>query len=144
MQPGNPHLEAAPIGAAFFICTTLIPWGPTLSPEFFIASAAVLGLIGGLVTWLIKTSQSSGKALIELAICKSDVAKIQTEVQQLRDSKVEHSTLIAQVMTQLAKLDKIETLAASVAALTSSVASLAASVERLERKVDARREDGHA
>jgi len=141
VQPGNPHLEAAPIGAAFFICTTLIPWGPTLSPEFFIASAAVLGLIGGLVTWLIKTSQSSGKALIELAICKSDVAKIQTEVQQLRDSKVEHSTLIAQVMTQLAKLDKIETL---VAALTSSVASLAASVERLERKVDARREDGHA
>lgn len=111
-----------------------------MSPEFFIASAAVLSLIGGLVTWLIKTSSSTGKALVELAICKSDVEKLQTEVQQLRDSKVEHSTLIAQVMSQLAKLDKIETLAASVAALTSNVASLAASVERLERKVDARHE----
>ena len=66
---------------------------------------------------------------------------LQTEVQQLRDSKVEHSTLIAPAVSQLAKLDKIETLAASVAALTSSVASLAASVERLGRKVDARRED---
>jgi hypothetical protein len=48
------------------------------------------------------------------------------------------------VITQLAKLDKIENLAASVAALTSSVASLATSVERLERKVDARREAFHA
>jgi uncharacterized protein YoxC len=112
-----------------------------MTPELFIAIAAVATMVGGLVWWISKTSASAGKALLELAICKSDVAKIQTEVQQLRDSKVEHSTLIAQVMTHLSKLDKIETLAASVAALTSSVSSLAASVERLERKVDARRED---
>ena len=101
-----------------------------MTPEFVIATAAVLTLVGGLVWWLIKTSASSGKAIVELAICRSDVAKLQTEVQQLRDSKVEHSTMLTDIRSQLEKtnvqLSKIDALIASVAALT-------AIVERLER-----------
>lgn len=114
-----------------------------MTPEFWIASAAVVTFLGTLLVTVLRTGSSVGKALIELALCKNDVSKLQTETQQLRDAKVEHSTLIAQVMTQLMKLDKIEQLASSVAALTASVGALASSVERLERKVDARREDSH-
>lgn len=70
------------------------------------------------------------KLLVELGITRSDVVKLQSETQQLRDSKIEHSTMLTAINSELAKtnvqLSKIDALIASVAALT-------AIVERLER-----------
>jgi hypothetical protein len=47
----------------------------------------------GFVWWLMKISATRGKAIIELAICRAEVAKLRAEVQQFRDSKVEHSSI---------------------------------------------------
>lgn len=107
-----------------------------MTPEFFIAIAAVVTLVGGIVFWLVRTGSSVGKALVELGICRSDVAKLQTDTQQLRDQSVRYDERMTSINSQLSKLDKIDQLAASVAALTASVSALTAGVERLERRVD--------
>jgi septal ring factor EnvC (AmiA/AmiB activator) len=101
-----------------------------MTPEFWIALATVATLVGGLIVWLLITGSSVGKALVELGICKSDVAKLQTETQTLRDQSVRSDERMASINAQLERtnvqLSKIDALIASVAALT-------AIVERLER-----------
>ena len=97
----------------------------------------ILGAIGtitlAVIGWVWRTSTGLNKALIELGICKSDVAKLQTESQHLRDQSIRQDTLVQTAMTQLSKLDKVDT-------LVSSVEVMRAVVERLERRVEDRRE----
>jgi hypothetical protein len=95
------------------------------------AIIALVSLALGTLAWLFRQSSSVSKALVELGICKADVQKLQAETQTLRDQSVRQDTLVQTVMTQLAKLDKVD-------ALVSSVDVMRAVVERLGRRVDQR------
>jgi uncharacterized protein YoxC len=107
-----------------------------MSPELIEASAVVISLLGAVVTWLWRTASSVSRAHTTLAIFTSDVAGLKTDTRELRDNHIRADGAINNLMSALAKLDKIDT-------LITSVATLTAIVERLERRVDRRSDADH-
>jgi predicted RNase H-like nuclease (RuvC/YqgF family) len=110
-------------------------------------------LVGGLVTlcigiggwvWKLGNNQTTHNGRIEVCQAensnlRSELIGIKSDIRELRDSRVEHSTLIAQVVASQAKIDQ---LVVNTAGLTANLAGLTASVERVERRLDGRRSDG--
>jgi hypothetical protein len=118
-----------------------------MSPEF------IEPLVGGLITislgifgwvWRLGNTQTTHSGRIEVghaenSAVRTELTAIKAEIQGLRDSRIEHSTLIATFAASQAKIDQ---LLVNTAGLNANMAGLTASVERVERRLDDRRADG--
>jgi hypothetical protein len=108
-------------------------------------------LVGGLITvslaiaawvWRLGNTQTTHNGRIEVGhaentVFRSELTAIKSDIRELRDSRTEHSTMIATFALSQVKIDQ---LLVNTAGLNAHMAGLAASVDRVQRHLD--RTDG--
>jgi hypothetical protein len=105
-------------------------------------------IVGGLITislaigawvWRLGNTQTTHNGRIEVShaentVFRSELTAVKADIRELRDSRAEHSTMIATFALSQVKIDQ---LLINTSGLTAHMAGLAASVDRVERRLDA-------